>query len=279
MTDNLPDHSSTGMARSPRLPRSQRAAAVSPPRDHAASATTWLQWPTIQPGGTQEVVGEAAHVDALEAVAGGRTWAGPRHRLVSAALESEPANPHDPDAVRVRVGGETVGYLPRDDTPRFRALVTGLAARHDAAIARARLTGGWDRGSRGRGALGIELDVDPDLVPLRPGTPFLPDEIAVDVVGEDGHQGPLELLVEHAPGRIHVATLTETVAGQGPRISVEIDGVVVGALGRSATERYLPVVQAVTAGGFPTTCEAMVARGTRKYECRVLLPRASGLAT
>ena len=258
---------------------SARRPGASPPPDDAASATTWLQWPTIQPGGTQEVVGEAAHVDALEAVAGGRTWAGPRHRLVSAALESEPANPHDPDAVRVRVGGETVGYLPRDDAPRFRALVTELAARHHAAIARARLTGGWDRGPRGRGALGIELDVDPDLVPLRPGTPFLPDEIAVDVVGEDGHQGPLELLVEHAPGRIHVATLTETVAGQGPRISVEIDGVVVGALGRSATERYLPVVRAVTAGGFPTTCEAMVARGTRKYECRVLLPRASGLAT
>lgn len=279
MTDNLPDHSSTGMARSPRLPRSQRAAAVSPPRDHAASATTWLRWPTIQPGGTQEVVGEAAHVDALEAVAGGRTWAGPRHRLVSAALESEPANPHDPDAVRVRVGGETVGYLPRYDTPRFRALVTGLAARHDAAIARARLTGGWDRGSRGRGALGIELDVDPDLVPLRPGTSFLPDEVAVDVVGEAGHEGPLELLVEHAPGRIHVATLMETVAGQDPRISVEIDGVMVGELGRTATERYLPVVRAVTAGGFPTTCEAIVARGTRKYECRVLLPRASGLVT
>lgn len=257
---------------------SARRPAVSPLPDHAAPATTWLQWPTIQPGGTQEVVGEAAHVDALEAVAGGRTWAGPRHRLVSAALELEPTNPHDPGAVRVRVGGDTVGYLPRDDAPGFSKLATELGARHRAAIARARLTGGWDRGALGRGALGIELDVDPDLVPLRSGTPFLPDEIAVDVVGEDEHQGPLELLVRRVPGRIHVATLAETNARKGPRISVEIDGVVVGALGRTATERYLPVVRAVTAGGFPTTCEAIVARGKRKYECRVLLPRASGFA-
>jgi hypothetical protein len=258
---------------------SARRPGVSRSSDPGAGSATWLRWPTIQPGGTQEVVGEAAHVDALEAAAGGRTWAGPRHRLVSAALEPEPDNPYDPGAVRVLVGGETVGYLPRDDAPRFGKLVTELAARHQGAIARARLTGGWDRGPRGRGALGIVLDVDPEHVPLRPGTPFLPDEIAVDVVGKDTHQGPLELLVEHTPGRIHVATLAETNAAESRRISVEIDGVVVGALGRTATERYLPVLRAVTAGGLPTTCAAIVARGSRKNECRVLLPRANGLAT
>lgn len=245
---------------------------------HAMVPATWVQWPTIQPGGTQEVVGEASHVDALEAIAGGRTWAGPRHRLVSASLERDPQNPSDREAVRVVVGGETVGYLPRDDTPRFHTLIAELAAKNRDALARARLTGGWDRGPRGRGALGIELDVDPELSPIRPGTPFLPDEITIDVIGEEGHQGPLELLVEHAPGRIHVATLVETNGDESPRISVTIEGVVVGMLGRTATERYLPALREVTVGGFPATCAAIVARGTKKYECRVLLPRASGLA-
>jgi hypothetical protein len=245
-------------------------------REHSV-ATTWIQWPTIQPGGTQDVVGEASHVDALEAVADGRTWAGPRHRLVTASLEREPGNPHDHDAVRVVVGGETVGYLPRDDAPGFHELIGELAARDRGATARARLTGGWDRGPGGRGAIGIELDIDPALGPLQPGTPFLPDEIVVDVVGEEKHPGPLELLVEHSPGRLHVATLAEVHDGTGPRLDVEVNGVVVGALGHSATERYLPVVRAVVANGFPTTCRAIVARGVRKHECRVLLPRPAGV--
>lgn len=249
---------------------------VRPAPDHAVAAT-WVQWPTIQPGGTQDVVGEAAHVDALEAVAGGRTWAGPRHRLVSASLEREPANPRDHDAVRVVAGGETVGYLPREVAPRFHELIDELTARDQRAIARARLTGGWDRGPRGRGALGIELDIDPELEPLRSDAPFLPDEIAIDVVGEEEHQGPLELLVAQTPGRTHVATLTETNHDTGPRLEVEVNGVVVGGLGHSATERYLPVVRAVLANGMPTTCRAIVARGVKKHECRVLLPRPTGL--
>jgi hypothetical protein len=251
---------------------------VSHTPEHGVVPITWIQWPTIQPGGTQEVVGEAAHVDALEAVAGGRTWAGPWRRLVCASLERDPGNARDPGAVRVVVGGEAVGYLPRGDAPRFHSLTAELSARDRHATVRARLTGGWDRGPRGRGAIGIELDVDPELVPLRPGTPFMPDEVAVDVIGEERHQGPLELLVDHAPGRIHVARLTETHAEDGPRISVDMDGVAVGMLGRTATERYLPVLRDVTASGFPTTCGAIVAHGTKKYECRVLLPRAGGLA-
>ena len=247
------------------------------PSPRPAEGATWIQWPTIQPGGTQEVVGEASHVDALEAVAGGRTWAGPRHRLVSATLERERDNPRDHDAVRVVVGGETVGYLPREDAPRFHGLLADLAAQGRGAIVRARLTGGWDRGPHGRGALGVELDIDPELVPLRSGTPFLPDEIAVDVVGEEEHQGPLELLVEQAPGRIHVAALAEANHDTGRRVQVELNGVVIGTLGSTPSARYLPVVRTVTANGFPTTCGAVVARGARKQECRVLLPRPTGL--
>lgn len=246
--------------------------------EHTVVPMTWMQWPTIQPGGTQEVVGEAAHIDVLEAVAAGRTWAGPRRRLVSALLEREPSNPHDRAAVRVVVSGGTVGYLPRVDAPRFHRVLAEIASTGRDAIARARLTGGWDRGPRGRGALGIELDVDPDLVTLRAGTPFLPDEVAVDVIGEEEHQGPLELLVQRAPGHVHVATLRDTTEASEPCIEVEVEGAVVGRLGVTATERYLLVLRDLAARDLPTTCEAIVARGRKKLECRVLLPRPTGLA-
>jgi hypothetical protein len=96
-------------------------------------------------------------------------------------------------------------------------------------------------------------------------------------VGEEKHRGPLELLVEQAPGHIHVATLAETNHDTRPRVQVELNGVVIGTLGHTASTRYLPVVHAVIAHGFPATCGAVVARGATKHECRVLLPRPTGL--
>lgn len=67
-----------------------------------------------------EVVGESFHQDALARAAqnadlGDEGW------LVAAQLCAEPANPQDPNAVRVNVAGETVGYLSRSDAVRFSA--------------------------------------------------------------------------------------------------------------------------------------------------------------
>jgi hypothetical protein len=58
-----------------------------------------------------------------------------------ATLVPEPDNPHDPGAVAVRVGGEKVGYLARDEHPRWRAVVDQLAAHGAVAAVDARIAG------------------------------------------------------------------------------------------------------------------------------------------
>lgn len=124
-----------------------------------------------------EVVGEASYQDALQRAAGGRQREGVNHRIV-AVLLPEPENRYDPSAVAVKVGVETVGYLPRKIAPRFLEALSGQG--YDAAACHAMIVGGWDRGRGDKGHFGIYLDatlafeleaVDiyaPDVPPARP---------------------------------------------------------------------------------------------------------------
>ena len=58
-------------------------------------------------------------------------------------LIPEPANPHDPNAVRVHIhAGALVGYLSRDDALAYQPVTQVLVAQHAAGICRAKLIGG-----------------------------------------------------------------------------------------------------------------------------------------
>lgn len=70
-----------------------------------------------------EVVGESFYQDALTRARSTGNW-GDEGVLVAAQLCAEPTNPHDPNAVRVAVRGETVGYLDRNDATRFAGALT-----------------------------------------------------------------------------------------------------------------------------------------------------------
>lgn len=246
---------------------------LTPPPESA----TWLRRPALRPGGRQEVVGESRHQDALERVSGGRTWRGPASPLVTAELRPEPGNPVDPDAVRVDVGGLTVGYLPRGDGTRFRPVLRDLAATGRTATVRARVTGGWDRGPDGLGRFGIELDVHPDLLLSGPADPFLPGGRTVAVVGEEEHQAALSDLLG-GEGEVEVvASLEDGASGRGELV-VRVGGEPVGELGPGAAERYRPLVRQVAAAGLPATCRARVARGAREVEVHLALPRVEDLA-
>jgi|SRR5215218_1557140 len=61
------------------------------------------------------VVGESFHMDELDRVTGG----GVGERELTAQLVRDPENPHDPNAVKVVVAGEEVGYLSRENAGRF----------------------------------------------------------------------------------------------------------------------------------------------------------------
>lgn len=92
-----------------------------------------------------EVVGESYHRDEIASLGElSRVYYVPRDRLfgsfvegdvlykyqferMAAELVPEPDNPHDADAIRVEVAGVTMGYIPRKDTERVRALLDGGA--------------------------------------------------------------------------------------------------------------------------------------------------------
>ena len=121
------------------------------------TAVSWMQLPALNLGPAVNAAGESHYQDALEAVAGGRTAFGVCIPLITAELVREPANPYDPNAVRVEADGRQLGYVAKEDAPRFHAVIDKLAAQDRPATCRARLTGGWDRGQLDRGTIGLQL--------------------------------------------------------------------------------------------------------------------------
>lgn len=216
-----------------------------------------MQWPGLRVGGHQCVVGEAVCVDALEEIAGGRTWAGARRPFVTALLVPEDDNPHDPAAVRVDVTGLTVGWLPRADAARVRAALAAAQRAGRSPTARARLTGGWERGPFGRGHLGVVLDVASGFPPSDGTEPFVPEGRPVPIVVDPSARDALRSMLDGG-ARAVVATLEEAPGARvaAPLIVVRVQGTAVGRLNPAAAIGYLPLVRALRAAGLPATCAA-----------------------
>jgi hypothetical protein len=107
------------------------------------------------------VVGESHYQEALERLAGGRTASGPAKPEAVATLVPEPSNRQDANAVMILLGGETVGYLSRDDAAEFSPELLRLARQGRIGTARATIKGGWDRGADQRGSFGVVLHLAP----------------------------------------------------------------------------------------------------------------------
>lgn len=103
------------------------------------------------------VVGESFYQDALEALGGARTERGVERRNHQAALMPEPENPKDPKAIAVLIEGRLVGYLSREDAREYRPVLNLVESMDLGVGCHASLTGGWDRGSGDRGAIGVVL--------------------------------------------------------------------------------------------------------------------------
>ena len=76
-------------------------------------------------------------------------------------LVREPDNPHDANAISVRIEGSTVGYLCRDDARSYLPGLLKLEARHGARISLAGVVVGGGIRQDGPGMLGIWLSHDP----------------------------------------------------------------------------------------------------------------------
>jgi rubrerythrin len=117
---------------------------------------------TFYPGDEPlEVVGESGYQDALWRIVGGRRREPVRYET-EAVLEPEPGNPYDPNAIKVLVDGNLIGYLSRDDAAAYLpGLLRLMAGSPTGRVAlEAQIVGGGPRRD-GIGFLGVFLDHDP----------------------------------------------------------------------------------------------------------------------
>jgi len=117
---------------------------------------------------TLEVVGESHYQDALWKIVGGPRPDRVRYET-HAVLMPEPDNRYDPNAVKVLIAGNLVGYLSREDAAAYRpgllllmkSSVNGLVALNATVV------GGGQRPD-GPGLLGVFLDHDPADFGIKP---------------------------------------------------------------------------------------------------------------
>ena len=247
------------------VPAQRTAAPAGPPADAIR----------LSADGRLSVVGESHYQPALKAAVGGRAARGIADAVpVTAVLIPEPGNRHDRNAVRVDVGGRTVGYLAREDAVRYQRVLRGLEPTH-----------GWCPGFVSSGDLGLfgiwlHLAAPERVVPVNDpdGMVLLSAEPQLTVTGEQDHQDVLAHLAAAAPAAdafCVFAGLSVGTADAGkhvgePVVQVAVDGGRVGVLTHMQSERYAPLVRAA---GPAAGCEATVRRDAKGWQVEVQLPR------
>jgi hypothetical protein len=100
-----------------------------------------------------EIVGESHYQDALARIAGGRSG---EPIQCPAEIYLQPDNPYDPNAVRVEIGGQVVGFLSREMAVEMRKSLraAGIGENGQRASVEAVVLGGGDK------FYGVWLDVD-----------------------------------------------------------------------------------------------------------------------
>lgn len=251
-----------------------------PPPDPAA-------WPAPDPrslmlhiGGRSEVVGESNYQNAIAKAAGrlGPDGPSPQSRVHLASLEREPANKHDPDAVVVKIGRSTVGYIARERTDTYHPILDWAASGGYGLLSRAYITGGFMLDS-GRANLGVILHHSgPPVVQYDGRWPNLTDPdptnsrfASVNLTGEQHHQ---DFLLT----RLFYMNVAELRFADDGVVHVGFDGYPVGQLTPKMSERYAPGLRSHIAEHGSATAFAKVSRGPNKLEVTVKLPKGDDLA-
>lgn len=226
-------------------------------------------------GAVVHVVGESHYQAALLRVAGGKTETGARRPRAIAELVREPRNRHDSNAVAVQIGGDTVGYIAREEAPRVGHVVEHMWSYGSLATVAASITGGWNRGYGNEGSFGVVLhcDVEPEVwnAEQHPG---LPPETKVAMQGEEHAQDRLErLLVEGARVGWLAQGPRPWANSDDPAVLVKLDDQVVGALSPTMSQRYLPWLRGAAMSGATLSAWVGASNGKKKVEAEVWLPK------
>lgn len=137
-------------------PQATRSNAPPPPQD----GPTYHWAPHKDYDHDFEVVGESNYQAALAKLAGDHGKQSPDLKT-TAKLIPENDNPHDSSAVRVEIGGQTVGYLSRDDARGFRRRLGSKKLSGQITTCGAMIMGGFIGSNGKRASYGVVLDMKP----------------------------------------------------------------------------------------------------------------------
>jgi hypothetical protein len=177
------------------------------------------------------------------------------HRFVTAQLVREPTNEHDPDTVRVDIGGDLVGYIARGRNVELHKLIDEL---HDAGLpasCRAELTGGH----RAQEHVGVTLLLAQPATRSPAGMPFLHCSRfqTVKLPRTGLRSDTLDAMLAAQPRRDDIALLEVDESGQ---VTVNIAGQRVGELTAKLSQRYAPVISEVLGPGLHPACGVHLSR-------------------
>ncbi|MCO4262507.1 HIRAN domain-containing protein [Pseudarthrobacter sp. MDT3-26] len=205
-----------------------------------------------------DVVGEAYREAQVTAALGRR----PRldeeiEDVFEALLVPEPDNPHDANAVSVRVNGHVIGYLDREAAQVYRPIFHRIAASGMVATTTARIWAvvreSWEDEQRARffSNVRIYLPEPHQILPLNNHSPanvaVLPWGGALQVTGEDSHFSHLfNYLPKNGEGLV-ILTMHRLIQSlkngtEKHLVEVRLDGERVGQLTSATSNHYLPTV-------------------------------------
>lgn len=101
-------------------------------------------------------VGTSNYQDKLEKFAGGRNEESAR-KSVEVVLIEENDNPHDPNAVKIEIEGEKVGYLSKNNAAHYRSILKGFNRDGAIVFCEGLIVGGWAK-EGDYGDFGLRID-------------------------------------------------------------------------------------------------------------------------
>lgn len=180
---------------------------------------------------------------------------------VTAHLVPEPDNPHDKNAISVRINGEVVGYIERDQTRQYKNAVHRIAASGCVASTTARV---WvvrrlhnQDGTRFYSRITVALPAEgialPENDPPTTAYSILPWGSAVQVSGEEEHFDVLKRYVPKSGIGLVLLTLhrAEKLLKSGASrelAEVRVDGRRIGELSPATSKHFLPIIDHVDSG-------------------------------
>lgn len=215
------------------------------------------KWPNV------DVVGEYFREAQIMAVLGGKPKKDQSLSVDAVALlVPEPDNPHDANAISVRIDGHIVGYLAREEAktwrPIFHRIAASGATARTAANIYAYMRPEWEDGRLTKPKLHANVRVAlPELDKALPlnvaalsGTAILPWGNALQVTGEDDH---LSHLFEYVPPSgeglvvltMHSASRTLKNGTVKMAAEVRLDGERVGQMTPASSQHFLPSIRHV----------------------------------